>query len=838
MEKLNFNWFSGIGMILFLYPLLPAQAQCTPSLGTASNFAIFSSSGAISNVSTSNIGGNIGTNLGTVTGFETAAVSGTTYIADAVTQQAAIDLAAAYTGFSNMTPTITNHTPAFGSGETILPGIYSISGAGSIAGTLILDAQNNPSAKFILKFGGAFTSGTYAAIQLTNGAQANNIYWIIEGSFSLAANSTMSGTVIANGAISIGINNLLNCKLLSINGAIATYETVLSTSGISNLSTVYYADVDQDGYGDPTTASCYLFSGYVLDHTDCNDGNVQIHPNAIEIYGNGIDDNCNGITDSDTTTCGSTTTWNGNSWSNGIPTYGNSVIFTGNFTSTSDLSACSILVTNNASVLCHNTIFVYNEITIDTGSSFEINNNNNLLQINPLATNIGNILIHRNTSTLVRLDHTLWSAPVTGQNVYNFSPETLTHRFYSYDTATNTYLSSTLSNTSEFLPTKGYAIRAANNQSATIPAEWTGSFTGTPNNGTYPFNLTHTTVNKFNLLGNPYASTINATTFVTDNASVIEGTLYFYAHTLTMDANGIFPTGTNYASWNATGGTAATEVASNSPDYHTPTVIPNGNIQVGQGFFAIAKNNGVVQFNNLQRSNNQDHQFLKTATENHHIWLNLTSTEGVDMNQILIGYINEATMGVDTNYDGTSYGNLGNFLYSIIDNEKYVIQGRALPFSTTDEVPLGWYCDTAGTYKIKLSKWDGIFQGDQQVFIKDNITGSITNIKTTPYTFTSITGTFNNRFSIVYEQNLGETTHNSEANTVIVHKNDHVFHVSSQDKEIKDILIYDLTGRLLYQNYDIFGKTITLKEITQSNQVLLFKIRFQDNQLYTLKVIN
>jgi len=599
-----------------------------------------------------------------------------------------------------MTPAITNHTPAFGSGETILPGIYGISGAGSIAGTLTLDAQNNPSAKFILKFGGAFTSGTYATVLLSNGAQANNIYWIVEGAFSLATNCTFKGTIITNGAISIGANNNMNCKLFSVSGAISTYETLLNASGINNLSILYYADADQDGYGDPAVASCIMEPSYVLDHTDCNDSNAQIHPNAMEIYSNGIDDNCNGITDTDTTTCGNTTTWNGNSWSNGIPTYSNLVVFSGNFTSTTDMYACSILVTNNAIVTFNNNLFVYNLITINTGSSFTINNNNNILQINPLATNIGNILIYRNTSTIVRLDHTLWSAPVTGQNIYNFSPETLTHRFYTYDTPTNTYLSSTLSNISEFTVAKGYAIRAPNNQSSTVPAEWIGSFKGIPNNGTYPFNLLNSTTNKYNLLGNPYPSPINAASFVNDNTATIEGTLYFYEHTLSMDANGIFPTGTNYASWNSTGGTAATSVANNNPDYHTPAEIPNGSIQVGQGFFVVAKNNGVVNFHNSQRINNQDHQFLKTTSENQHIWLNITTNEGKDINQILIGYIDGATMGTDANYDGKSYGNNGNYLYSIIENEKYVIQGRALPFNSNDEVPLGWYCETPGNYFI------------------------------------------------------------------------------------------------------------------------------------------
>lgn len=838
MNNLNFNWLSGLFIILIVFTQNPIYAQCTPSLGSASNFTIFSSNGAISNVGVSIIEGNIGTNQGAVTGFETSTVSGTTYIADATTQQAATDLGVAYAGFSNMNPTITNHTPAFGSGETILPGVYTISAAGSIAGTLTLDAQNNPSAKFIIKFGGAFTSGTNATVILSNGATANNIYWIVNGAFSLATNCTLKGTIIANGAISIGANNTLNCKLLSVSGAISTYVTSLSITGINNTSTLYYADVDQDGFGDLATASCIMEPNYVLDHTDCNDSNAQIHPNAIEIYGNGIDDNCNGVTDTDTTSCSNTTTWNGNSWSNGIPTYGNSVIFSGNYTSISDMYACSILVTNNATVVFNNNVFVYNEITTTTGSTFTINNNNNLLQVNSLATNIGNILVRRNTSTIVRLDHTLWSAPVTGQNIYNFSPETLTHRFYTYDTPTNTYLSSTLSNSSVFANAKGYAIRASNNQSSSIPAEWTGSFIGIPNNGTYSFNLAYSANNKFNLLGNPYPSTINAATFLNDNATAIEGTFYFYAHTLSMDANGIFPTGTNYASWNATGGTAATAVASNSINYHTPALVPDGSIQVGQGFFVEAKNNGTVGFNNAQRTNNQGHQFLKTTSENHHIWLNLISNEGADINQILIGYIAGATMGVDSNYDGKSYGNIGNFLYSIIDNEKYVIQGRALPFSTIDEVALGWYCENAGTYKIKLSNWDGIFQGNQEVFIKDNMTGTSTNIKTTPYTFTSTIGTFNNRFSLVYTARLNSPSPNLNSNTVLVHKNDGIFHITSQEKIINSICVYDLTGRLLYQINNINTNNVNINEISKMKQVLVFKIIYQDQQFINIKAIN
>lgn len=172
-----------------------------------------------------------------------------------------------------------------------------------------------------------------------------------------------------------------------------------------------------------------------------------------------------------------------------------------------------------------------------------------------------------------------------------------------------------------------------------------------------------------------------------------------------MNSSGVFPTGTNYASWNATGGTAATAVAVNDPAYHTPAAIPNGSIQVGQGFFVASKNNAILQFTNSQRINDQNHQFLKASlTEKHRIWLNAKSESGTDINQIMIGYLDGATQGVDTNYDGKSFGNTGSHLYSVVGNEHYVIQGRPLPFDTSDEVPLGWMCSrleiTAYNYPI------------------------------------------------------------------------------------------------------------------------------------------
>jgi len=60
-----------------------------------------------------------------------------------------------------------------------------------------------------------------------------------------------------------------------------------------------YADKDGDGYGDPNDVaySCFPVLGYIPDNSDCDDGNENVHPGAIEICGNSIDDDCNGQVD-------------------------------------------------------------------------------------------------------------------------------------------------------------------------------------------------------------------------------------------------------------------------------------------------------------------------------------------------------------------------------------------------------------------------------------------------------------------------------------------------------------------------------------------------------------
>jgi hypothetical protein len=204
-------------ILLFLPTLAFSQ---TLELGILSSFVAFAGTGACTNAGT--FTGDVGTNNGAITGFVGPGFTGSIYNNDAVTLQAKSDLFRVYAQLCNLFVNYpSTHAPAFGLGETITAGVYSIGGAGSIAGVLSLDGGGDPNAVFVIKFLGAFTGGGGSTMVLTNGTQACNVFWIAEGAIDIATNCIIKGTLLAHaGALTLGINSDLEGRMFSTEGAI------------------------------------------------------------------------------------------------------------------------------------------------------------------------------------------------------------------------------------------------------------------------------------------------------------------------------------------------------------------------------------------------------------------------------------------------------------------------------------------------------------------------------------------------------------------------------------------------------------------------------------------
>ncbi|MEJ7739401.1 MAG: ice-binding family protein [Chitinophagaceae bacterium] len=168
-----------------------------PVLGDAGNFVLFTTTGAVGNTGISQLTGNVGTNSGSTTGFGN--VNGVMQNNNGATAQAAQDLLLAYNQL-NSTPHTFVHAPLLGNGDTLIAGVYSISGLTTLSGNLTLNGQGNPNAVFIFQISAAFSSGAEAKIKLINGTQACNVFWKIEGMVNLAAGTSFKGNMIVNNA--------------------------------------------------------------------------------------------------------------------------------------------------------------------------------------------------------------------------------------------------------------------------------------------------------------------------------------------------------------------------------------------------------------------------------------------------------------------------------------------------------------------------------------------------------------------------------------------------------------------------------------------------------------
>jgi hypothetical protein len=212
-----------------------AGCNAAPSLdilGTLSNFTLFAGNGAVANTSISGINGIIAAHAGSVAGYGTSTHIKTKEVANALTLQAKIDLDATYTALMALPNSGIPHTAAFGTGETLDPGVYDMA-AGSLGGTIILDAANDPNAIFVMRFAGAFNVGAQSIVILANGAKRCNVFWlggagVATGAVNIGAGSQLKGIFISHGgACNSGAGVFLAGRQFSTLGAVNTNTGIL-----------------------------------------------------------------------------------------------------------------------------------------------------------------------------------------------------------------------------------------------------------------------------------------------------------------------------------------------------------------------------------------------------------------------------------------------------------------------------------------------------------------------------------------------------------------------------------------------------------------------------------
>lgn len=571
-----------------------------------------------------------------------------------------------------------------------------------------------------------------------------------------------------------------------------------------------------------------------------------------------------------------TTSWTGTSWSKGIPTLSDEAIINANYDTSihGKIDACSLII-NNATLIVGNQNFVtiQNDLTVNPSGVMKILNQGSLVMINDsgIITYKGIIEVNKTTTPFEKYDYTYWSSPIVGpanigaifptwrtDYAFAFHPENfIDANNDGFDDNGDDYI-----NASTMDPGRGYIIMGPT--SGSFPRTESVVFTGKVNNGVVKTDIVLTPgtdpEDDFNLVGNPYPSAISADALIKANISgtgtinkTIEGTLYFWTHKADISVSNPGPDGLNfsqddYAVYNLSGGVGTSGSASGGGK-------PLGYIASGQGFFVEADVAGYLTFNNSMRvspsivssqptptnANTQFYKILPTkdkAVSKDRVWLNLENEDGM-FSQQLVGYFENTTMGFDNGYDGlvSDAGNYVSF-YSFIDEGIYKIQGRE-SFDNKDQVRLGYFSAVAGPFNINIDSKEGVFDEDQtNVYLEDKLTNTIHDLKKGPYNFETDSGTFNDRFVLRYtDKTLGTGDFDKANLEVAVTVKNKEIKINSEIEMLDKILIFDISGKLIYKKANINNNETTVVNLTSGVHTLLVKIVLKNGQNLTRKII-
>ncbi|KOY50930.1 T9SS type A sorting domain-containing protein [Polaribacter dokdonensis] len=423
------------------------------------------------------------------------------------------------------------------------------------------------------------------------------------------------------------------------------------------------------------SASDWTFGGNnALDGADCASLSTAVNAQSFAL-------------NTTTWTGGTSSDWtNTDNWNNGIPTIGYNVTIP-------DVATAPIIGTTAQAYANDLTIIEPDGIVISSGGSLIV-----------AGTSSGNLTYNR-TITIdpdVTKSWHLVSSPFNGEDMTGMIANNafLTNgssevSFAPYDNSQAVsddrwaYFGNTASD--NLVNGKGYSTKVSSGDV---------SFTGTINTSNVNITLTQGGVsgNNFNLLGNPFSSTISSSAFISRNSNeLVQNEIYV---------------------WNES-----------TEQYLTKLSSANFKVSPGQGFFVEANSTNSVVFSKGLQSHETD-DFQKTLNTRTEVKLNIT--DGSLTRFADIYYLESATTGFDNGYDGKLFGGVSHSLAifsNLVDNsntEKYQIQ--SLPNSDYENIVIPIGVISEANKEIAFSTEASNLPSGINVYLEDRIENTFTQL--------------------------------------------------------------------------------------------------------------
>lgn len=546
---------------------------------------------------------------------------------------------------------------------------------------------------------------------------------------------------------------------------------------------------------------------------------------------------------------GITTTWNGTTWNNGVPTLRDKAVVNAPFTGS--LSCHSLDLNANLTLQNSNSLEIITGVTTTNGAKVLMSNTASLVQRDETAT-APTIELTKETKTLFSKRYVYWGTPIEGNFMSQINAATaqgqsgmpdddafdLKYKYVSGVTTTTGGWQS-LTTTEHG---RGFITRVA--PKAPYVDDILGPkidmvLEGTAGNGlvevpvaalaAYPMNA-----RSYNLLGNPYPSPLDAAAFLRINSSVVDGTIYIWNSN--GASNGVFAQSDYYA-WTLAGNNSVVGFDSF-----------NGIIPSGQGFKVRVIDydvNAKISFNNCMRlttngANNMfrvDGSLVNYSVENPNSFKVLMTNEAGVSSSILVTFDAQYTEGYDTMYDAYALSSGTATLYGLLPNNARLSINALPTFSPSAVVPMG--VRKTGTdlqnFNFKVMQTEGVFASGQEIYLFDTLTGIYYNLLTETISLPFTESTTNERYELRFEQPLSNPNPVLQELKFTAWYQQNSIHLNASQL-MKNVQVFDLTGRLLLDQpiADInYFKTLFL----QQEAAYIIKVLTTSDELITQKLI-
>jgi len=399
-------------------------------------------------------------------------------------------------------------------------------------------------------------------------------------------------------------------------------------------------------------------------------------------------------------------------------------------------------------------------------------------------------------------------------------------------------------------------------------------FSGKPNNGIIQHNIG---ANNVYLVGNPYASALDANQFINDNLASVEnvgdvigsgastGALYFWEHFSTNNSHVFAAYEGGYATYNLAGGV----IAIPDPDVSssgTGTIRPGRYVPVAQGFFVQGSPaGGTIEFNNGQRAYKReaivadDSVFTKTSSAEatsstssntidlQRVYFKFTTPEG-PQRELLLAVKNGLADGMNYGYDARLIDDQVTDCAWVlkrtadVTDEKLVIQGIGAIYEDL-ELPLQIKVGAEGICKFETLSLTELDSSIEVYFLDKESNASFRLEAGVPVEFNLASGEYNNRFYVVFK--LAEVMDIDEVNTVsddlVVFYNATTRSISISDSSMflaKNVSLYNVLGQeILKNNTDYTNVTEVSIPVQVATGTYLVKFDYNNGKRVTKKVI-